>query len=152
MTLLEFNPITLIDASLHMREIVNGALAVMCGNLAIILAWFMARTWWECHNTGCVWHKIEGIQSACVMMWIMGIISFRSAIAWMSLHLNTGGINQSTHFQAIASWGLVLSATILAAVTLRGTYIWTPPKIHHRAWLFSASVTALFLLASEYLA
>jgi hypothetical protein len=149
---LEFNAITLIEDVLHMREVVNGALFVLCGNIAAILVYFMGRTWWECRNGVCQWREIEGIQSACVMSWVFAIISVRSGLAWLSLKMANDGLNLNPLFESTASWSLIISAFVLAIVTLRGTYIWTPPKWHNKAWAVSLGATFLFLLASEYLA
>jgi len=156
LTLLEFHAMTLITTDLHVREIINGALFVLCGVLSFILAFFMAKTWHDCRLANLCgehedWRSIPGIQSACVVSWILGIISLRSGLAWLSLKKMNDGINLNPAFEQWASWTLIGSAIILAIATLRGTYIWTPPKWHNRAWTLSLGATILFLLASEYL-
>lgn len=148
MSSLEF---TLINATTHIREVVNGALFVMCGNLALILSFFMCKTWYDCRLADEPrWRQVPGIQTACVMAWILGVISVRSGLVWYSLKLANDGIAFPAIFEETASWVLVGSAIILGLATLRGTYIWTPPKWHNRAWAISVALTSIFLIASEY--
>lgn len=152
MTLLELNLLTLITTDMQIRELLNGALFIMCTNLAAILFYFMGWTWWGCKGTATSWRRVEGIQTACVLAWVFAIIGFRSGLVWLSLKLTNDGIKSNFSFEHIANWSLILSACLLILLTARGTYIWTPPRWHNKAWMVSSFVTVLFLIASEYLA
>lgn len=149
MILLEFNALMLITRSMALREVINGAIFVLCMNLAGLLVYFMIRTYREVpfHK----WRHEEGMDTACVLGWVFGIIGLRSGLVWYALRLANDGEVFSSTLELVSNWSLIVSAVILCAVTLRATYIWTPPAWHNKAWIVSGVLAILFLVISEYL-
>ena len=148
MTLLEFNALTLITQSLHVREVINGALFVLCSNLAIMLFYLMARMRLL---IGKGWTQEDGMASICVLAWIFGIVGLRSGLVWWSLRIANDGYAFSQSLEMFSNWVLIVSAVIFAMITLRATYLWSPLRWHHKAWIVSGLVASVFLALSEYL-
>ncbi len=148
MTPLEFDPLTLLRMSLHMREVLNGALFALSMNLAVMLFYLMACMW-KLHGRG--WSKVGGMPTTCILAWVFFIVGWRSGLVWISLRFANDGTKLSATVETLASWSLLLSAAAFAILTLRATHLWSPVKGHHRAWMLSAAITATFLLISEYL-
>jgi hypothetical protein len=91
MTLLEFNALALMTTTLHTREMVNGALFVLCVNLSLLIAFFMLRAWATCDD-GERWREIPGMPTACILSWVFAVVGLRCGIAWLALKLANDGI------------------------------------------------------------
>jgi hypothetical protein len=145
---LEFDALTLITSSLHVREMINGALFVLCTDLAILIAFFMARAWATCGD-GEKWKDIPGMATACILSWVFAIIGLRCGFAWWALKLANDGLMFSERLEMLTNSVLIVSAIVLAIVTLRATFIWTPPEWHNKAWVMSGALAIIFLSISE---
>ena len=144
--LLEFNALTLIDSSLEFRETLNGIIFVLAFNLSILLAWYMLTVR---KIVGDGWNKIDGLHTACVMFWVFGIIGVRSFWVWLSLYMATAGYQTTPLFDQIANWSLICTGSVLIAVTLWATYLFSPESWHSKTWTASASLALLFILITK---
>jgi hypothetical protein len=148
MTLLEFNALALMTTNLHLRELVNGALFVLCINLALLIAFFMLNAWTKCEVDE-HWREIPGMPTACILSWVFTVIGVRCGIAWYALKLANDDRAFGPWLEGFASYSLIVSAIVLVIVTLRATFVWTPPEWNNKAWMMSGVLAIIFLSISE---
>jgi hypothetical protein len=130
---------------MHGREIINGFLFVLCVDLALMIAYFMLYTY---RTVGADWRKADGMPTACALAWVFGILGLRCFLVWFVLWCNNRDIQLPQWFDILGSYAMIVSAFALAVVTLRATFIFTPPEWGNAPWLASVLAAAMFTLVA----
>lgn len=134
---------------LLIREWLNGSLLPLTLNLTLVLFMYMLQNFYEARRDRVSFFKIPGIQTVCVLFWVFLAESIRAGSVWYYLRMQNHGFNPTMEITAILNLVLVIVGIVLISSVLRCTYIFSPPQIRGAFWVYSLSITIVFMLLSH---
>lgn len=146
MTILQ--SVQLLTVSLVFREGLNAFLAILFTNLSWMVAYFMWITWREHRGKWTSWADAPGMQTACCLTWLFGIIALRSFLVWAVLWTAHRGHHLPWWFESMGNIALISSAFGLGIVGLRSMHIFSPVDWGNKAWIASLVSAAIFTLVT----
>jgi len=137
-----------VTNNLLIREWLNGSLFPLCGNLAFIILVFLLHSYR--YRDQLSWWKMPGVPTGCALFWVFSMETVRAGWIWWILREHNDGHPVEDWVREISNYSFIFAATMLAAMILRCTYLWSPPRWRKFFWQYSAISTLVFLLISHY--
>lgn len=135
--------------NLIIREWLNGGLLPLNISLVLSIGLFL---WTTRREYGPGWSKVDGVPTACALLWIFASDGIRAGLVWNILYKSNAHapmIEAASVSMVLINIGLVLAGIAGLTATMRCIYLFTPPRLGHWYWLASIVATFLFQIATK---
>jgi hypothetical protein len=139
----------MVDKNLLIREWLNGSLLPLTLNLSFVLAMYVSQIYFETRHEHSSFWKVPGVHTAFILFWVFLAESTRAGSMWFYLRMQNRGFSPTVEATHALNIVLILVGVVLVASVLRCTYLFSPPMLRGVFWVYSLSLTVVFVLLSH---